>query len=38
MFIIKTTRFEFAYEFGGVFLRVGRRELHWSRPAGLSVG
>lgn len=38
MFILKTIHFEFAYECGGVFVRVGRRALHWSRELGLSVG
>jgi hypothetical protein len=33
MFIIKTTRFEFAYECGGVYLRLGSRDWHWSLKA-----
>ncbi len=36
MFILKTARFEFACECGGVFVRIGQREWHWSRASGLT--
>ena len=36
MFTIRTRPFEFAVEFGGMYLRLGRRDWRWSREAGLS--
>lgn len=35
MFSIHTRAFELAVEFGGIYLRLGRRDWDWSRTTGL---
>jgi hypothetical protein len=37
MFIIDTRHVELAFEFGGIYLRLGRRDFHWSRETGLTL-
>jgi hypothetical protein len=36
MLTIRTRSFELAIEAGGVYLRLGRRDWHWSRQTGLT--